>query len=270
MVLYSSGETMGKVLIKNGKAYVWDEHWVTINGGEPDAYHVLIKENNAEGNSPTKNDADNSPNDDFLRPKELMVMGANGKFVFIKPGNPMTHEDADEGRVNPSKGTDNCVSCVVTYEMRRRGFDVAAGPNNTWQSSRLSKEGPSGAWRTETGKPPHEEHFVGGRDEVVDKINKAINKGERHFLWFSWNGGGGHIITISKDKYGRLILYDAQKNKKSIGTAGLEQLIDKVDVYRKPAGVQGVGLMRVDNLIPNKAWMSGLLVANKKEEQNGT
>ena len=61
----------------------------------------------------------------------------------ITQGWPMTHDQADDRHANPNyvagerNGYDiNCQSCVVAYEMRRRGFDVEAlrrienDPNN--------------------------------------------------------------------------------------------------------------------------------------------
>ena len=52
----------------------------------------------------------------------------------VKRGWEMSHEEADSGKVNPNYLFDidaykyNCQCCVVAYEVRRRGFDVEAAP----------------------------------------------------------------------------------------------------------------------------------------------
>lgn len=248
---------MKYAIISDGKLYIEDDRWVTIRGN-----HVLIKEKfDYLNGSPYIQQT--SITNNALHPKKLMVEGNSNRSIFVTRGKPMTHEEADSGKVNPTNSNTNCTNSCVAYELRLRGFDVIAGTKSSWQQSNLSRNGPKGAWITETGKVPQEKHFTGDRSAIVRAIDNAIKQGERHFLWYSWKHGGGHIITITKDKWGRLILYDPQKNKESIGTAGLADLIDAADPNRKPCGVQGIGLMRVDNLIPRKSYMSGLLIASK-------
>jgi len=249
---------------RDGKVYIEDDRWVTIRGN-----HVLIKEK-ADYLNGAPNEQEVYIVNNSLHPNEFMVKGGKNKNVLVVRGNPMTHKEADSGKVNPTNSNTNCTNSCVAYELRLRGFDVVAGTEYNWQHSDLSKNGPKGAWMTETGKTPQEKHFTGDRSAIVNAIDNNIKPGERHFLWFSWNGGGGHITTITKDKWGRLLLYDPQKNKEDIGTRGLEDLINAADPTRKPCGVQGVGLMRVDNLIPRKSYMSGLLIANKRGAQNGS
>ena len=57
------------------------------------------------------------------------------KIAGVSRGKAMDHAKADSGRVNPNFGVSraygiNCQSCVVTYEARRRGYDVEVVPND--------------------------------------------------------------------------------------------------------------------------------------------
>lgn len=51
---------------------------------------------------------------------------------------------------NPYKGEDNCVHCVVTYELRRRGYDVIALPSYSaekWQEVNIGGYSSADRWR---------------------------------------------------------------------------------------------------------------------------
>ena len=63
-----------------------------------------------------------------------MLGNNNLDAIGVKQGLPMAQTEAMKG-ANPRYNLDlsykiNCQRCVPTYEMRRRGYDVAANPNN--------------------------------------------------------------------------------------------------------------------------------------------
>lgn len=65
------------------------------------------------------------------------ILGANNlDAIKVTQGAPMTQTQAMVGANPPYKGVSsdpfsvNCQRCVPTYEMRRRGYDVVANPNN--------------------------------------------------------------------------------------------------------------------------------------------
>lgn len=157
-------------------------------------------------------------------------------------GTPMTHDQADAGRVNPHYGEKssygiNCQSCVATYEARLRGYDVEVVPNDSAhqaceelaKNTRLiwkNKDGSDadfffgsnqwtykGAW---AGEAPTAKRFE-------KKLFEVLDENGRYTLQFKWKGfSAGHIVSLGKDANG-LVIYDPQSNKLMRG--------DKVSEY---------------------------------------
>ena len=59
-------------------------------------------------------------------------------------GTPMSYEEANLGKENPKYkekgGNINCQTCTVVHEMRRRGYDVEALPNDNKRFAKLCKK----------------------------------------------------------------------------------------------------------------------------------
>lgn len=134
-------------------------------------------------------------------------------------------EKDDLARVNPlvynfDKATkNNCMLCTVTYDMRRRGYDVEAGiARYGYLRDDIKKWYPDAnvvnlgetASNTRTSYKRMTESEI---STVKDSIIKSSGEGSRGNLMVSWAGGrGGHSMAY-EIKGGKLVIMDGQVNK---------------------------------------------------------
>lgn len=169
-------------------------------------------------------------------PKENAKSSDPSKTIAgVKRGKPMTHEQADSGRVNPHFGEKdsygiNCQSCVVAYEARRRGYDVEVVPNDAKHPMcRTLSRDTLLAWRNADGtkaeyalgtKWTRSDEWNGDKPTArrfEDMLRKSLDSVGRYNLEFKWRGvNAGHIVTIRKDEE-RLVIYDPQSNRTFTG-----------------------------------------------------
>ena len=153
------------------------------------------------------------------------------QIAGVTKSKPMDFEKANNKAANPHYDADvfidvtrpryenlnrpyriNCQTCVVAYEMRRRGYDVEAQPN--WGDDRNGCDKLStsclAAWRNpKTGGMPEPHQF-----KSLTQVAHAVKPGERHFLLYSHESGGGHIVTLGCDNTGPFV-YDPQTGARS-------------------------------------------------------
>lgn len=109
----------------------------------------------------------------------------------------------------------NCQSCVVAYEMRRRGYDVEAQPNmrgTVKQNGAFSlSQDTVSIWRNrETGAVPD---FISLYS--VEGLKEVIKPGARYSLQYTWegkdkkSGPSAHILTVERVD-GEIRIYDPQ------------------------------------------------------------
>lgn len=153
--------------------------------------------------------------------------------------------------VNPSDSDLNCQSCVLAYEMRRRGLDVAAKPRGV--AGTVLAIVPKLAFTdTRTGKCPDEKYYdappcvdKASIEALAHSLASELDAG-RYALSWQWVGAdSGHIVNLEKTTDGKLILVDAQTGERATGTKGLWE-------YFRPAieagsGIEHVSLFRTDN-----------------------
>lgn len=161
------------------------------------------------------------------------------KLAGVEQGEPMTHEQADTGRVNPNYGTQtayniNCQSCVVAYEARLRGYDIEVVPNDAAHPMcrRLSRDTRL-AWKDrQTGETP--DFMFPYRPTLSSKwqgdpptpkrfrqmLEESVQEGGRYHLGFGWKGSrrSGHIVTMGK-RNNELYIYDPQSDRTYTGKA---------------------------------------------------
>lgn len=191
----------------------------------------------------------------------------------IMRGKDMTFEEANEqrGNINYGKGKEygvNCQSCVVSNELRRRGYDVTAAPNLKKQGNipyELSRK-TNWAWiDPETMKMPDKKkaggQYVSGYsiktknlaqvNKELDEITKEVG---RYHINFVWKGGkSGHIITAERLENGIVRIYDPQTGK-----------IVKWPVTSKDISLKyGVSVLRVDNMLVNTDIIDGIVKKSK-------
>ena len=153
------------------------------------------------------------------------------KVAGVLGGEPMNFDKADGAKPNPnySKGggyTKNCQSCVVTYEMRRRGYNVQTLPKTPGSMLDVLSRNTSLAWvdRT-TGKNPA--YIVPGQKTIaksVEWLQNSLKANNRYTIEFAWKGGhSGHIVHIYK-RADVLYIYDPQTAKHYTGSALIDFL----------------------------------------------
>jgi len=152
------------------------------------------------------------------------------KIAGITPGAVMDFDKANHERPNPNfnKGggyRTNCQSCVVTYEMRRRGYDVQTLANSDGSMLKVLSRDTSLAWvdRT-TGKPPT--YIIPGQPTVKKTFNYLQNElksNNRYTIEFAWKGRGAHIVHIFKSG-DVLHIYDPQTGQSFKGAEVLDYL----------------------------------------------
>ena len=186
------------------------------------------------------------------------------------PTSTMSFEEANEGRGNPFYTTkkiywrENCQCCVVTNEMRRRGFKVRAMPNK-WIKDSIPVQlahNPEDAWiDPTTGQKPTRTQCGGNQNWPVIKVGtvesftKDLNSGTkaigRYFLSYHPKGSRyGHIITAERLPNGNLRLYDPQNGE----SMEWDDLISEMRIS------DGAKVFRVDNLFVNTDIIKGAVL----------
>lgn len=191
----------------------------------------------------------------------------------LEQGWIMTHEEANALKGNPNFGKSeeyniNCQSCVVAYELRRRGFDVEAmprfrnDPNDIPQKLALKIEM---AWKDVDSDEMPQRLKAGGAyydkeqkkylfktdEQVLEDFNEITKEKGRYHMFFSWKGKyrEGHIICVERLNNGQIRLYDPQSGK----TFDWDYIEKKVNLK------DGLQLYRVDNLLINEEIIGGVV-----------
>ena len=185
----------------------------------------------------------------------------------ITQGKPMTHDEANEKNPNPNYVAgeengynNNCQSCVVAYEMRRRGYDVEAlmriNNDQTNMPDKLSKRTQSAWIDQKTGEEPQKRRCGGAYDidrlgrvkyKSLKQINKELDEatsepGRYHIDWAWNNKEEGHIIVAERFENGGIRFYDPQTGK----VKQWKDIASRIKVNN------GVGVLRVDDLLLNE------------------
>lgn len=191
----------------------------------------------------------------------------------LEQGKPMTFEEANGMKGNPhykeAEGyRDNCQSCVVANELRRRGYDVEAQIREKSNSNNIPQQLSSKtewAWiDPQTGERP-KKITAGGEywnstlhrykaknsTELKKEFDELTKETGRYHLSFNWKGRSieGHIITAERFENGGLRLYDPQTG----------EVVDWKKLKMNIRIENGIRLYRVDNLLINEDIVSGIV-----------
>ena len=175
------------------------------------------------------------------------------EVVGVKKGKPMSHKEADSGNTNPkykphSDYSTNCQSCVVCYELRRRGFNVQTRPRiKVGQMQRLAQNATLAYIDPKTGQHPNPDIMrVGNPTNAYKWLNDNVGEGRYEFRVVWKSRYSGHIMTITKEN-GKVSIYDPQTNK----TYSTQEEITKEilnDVRFRGKENTKPFILRVDNL----------------------
>lgn len=197
--------------------------------------------------------------------KELSVA------LSVRQGKAMNFTEADEGRSNPNYVNldaqkegyyDNCQTCTVAYELRRRGFDVEALPNKSNEFYKKWCVKNSFDWRdrfvNEDGTRPQ---YAMSDYSVADTIQGKLTYIERitqdygrYEVYCSWKKTKcAHVFIVERQRSGNLLWFDPQSGKK--GSA--------FDDYLKKMKAHQIGIMRIDDKMVNPAFAARLKDASQ-------
>ena len=154
-----------------------------------------------------------------------------------------TTSDADMAACNQqySKGgvyKNNCISCALAYDMRRRGYDVEAAPIDTTSATNGSLPVQLGFYKgekLETFEVPKDP------DVATKQFSNRILKygdGSRGMLRIRWKNGDGHAVVWEVDG-NSVIVRDPQSNT----------IVDLLDYMRR---AKTFYYFRADNLEPTE------------------
>lgn len=181
----------------------------------------------------------------------------------VMQGKIMNFTEADGGHANPhfidkNAGEmgykDNCQTCTVAYELRRRGFPVEALPNKDWEILKCYKDKSITQYErflNPDGTSPKYIHPLVLSDSITAKvefIEKATTETGRYELYFPWkvrNGkeAGAHVIIVERLKNGKLLWFDPQSGKHGSHTV--------FKSFLKEAKPVGISVLRIDDKIIN-------------------
>ena len=195
-------------------------------------------------------------NSELAREIKRLDRSRNKLVAGVSAGEQMNFDKADGRKPNPNynKGggyQTNCQSCVVTYEMRRRGYNVQTLPNNEGSMLQVLSRDTSLAWvDRETGLPPK---YITPAQPTAKKtftfLQNELKSNNRYTIEFTWRGGTkGHIVHIDKVA-DELRIYDPQTGQIRRG----EQIVQ----YLKLTKISSIQLLDVE------ACDLNLNVANK-------
>lgn len=139
--------------------------------------------------------------------------------------------EEDMKAINPSvhnldtNTKNNCMMCTTAYELRRRGYDVAAGRSTTgFYSDKVTEWFPK-AKKVDVYNPPVgsgewtksrlKASSVIGNKELAEKTVNELKKqgdGARGNIMVQWGRGGGHSMAYEVSG-GNVIIRDCQINK---------------------------------------------------------
>ena len=148
--------------------------------------------------------------------------------------------------------TNNCLRATYTYEMRRRGFDVAATKTilASGQSSigaRVMSKSFKGAEKIKASRETkwYQNNAASPKD-ILSSLSKQPN-GSRGDLQMSWGFMmGGHSVAYEVIK-GKAVVFDTQSGKTYTNPQQLQKLTGKA---------RGVKFNRLDNKNLNQAFMT--------------
>ena len=164
--------------------------------------------------------------------------------------------DADMAACNPkySKGgvyKNNCISCALAYDLRRRGYDVESAPIDTTSATNGSLPVQLGFYKgekLETFEVPNDP------DVAVKQFTKNIvsyGDGSRGMLRIRWKNGDGHAVVWEVND-GSVIVRDPQNNT----------IIDLSEYMRR---AKTFYYFRTDNLEPTEKVTRFVKNQNSKE-----
>lgn len=191
------------------------------------------------------------------------------KVLPVLQGKIMNFTEADGSRCNPKFAIenarelgyyDNCQTCTVAYELRRRGFNVEAMSNKDNEFYEKwcvqNKFDWLDRFLTEDGKRANYKRSMTIKDTGLAKLkfieDQTAVQG-RYEIYCAWKGRkDGHVFIVERQKNGNLLWYDPQNGRRG-------GWMDFNDNYINKMQHDQIGVLRIDDKIINPKFGSRLL-----------
>lgn len=188
----------------------------------------------------------------------------------VKKGEPMSHYEANANRANPKfrRGVDdeysrNCQTCVLAYELRRRGYDVMAGPRDDLGTA-MAATLVSVVWvdpETKTYPVRRINAKVQTQQQAVEWFEETVKQGERYQLCVTWeNTTSAHTVVLMRNNVGELVIYDPQTGEHLIGSGPiLKRFMSHVSIQYSEVNGFSPYLYRIDNALVNIPFVQKII-----------
>lgn len=220
-------------------------------------------------------------------PPPKPVMYPSDTPLYTK-GKPMTHNEADSSNCNPNYSkpdykvkvasgvfhkmsyTSNCATCVLVYELRRRGYNVKAKPHDDTVSQGYLSSADNmtpfmsshsvGAYYTPDGKNATAMMSATATTpkKVIEWMKETIQDGQRYIIRVVWKKGNYGHVMIAERENGEMFIFDPQTGEHYKTELEIEALLKTVKL--KPSNKKSsLWLLRCDNVLIDETMLNSLL-----------
>lgn len=193
----------------------------------------------------------------------------------VMQGKIMNFTEADDMKGNPHYSDpdaqaqgywENCQTCTVGYELRRRGFPVEAMPNKNWDILKFysgNKMTQDDRFLNPDGSRPIKKRPLQLSDTITAKtgfIEDNTKEAGRYELYFEWKTRKGetpsaHVIVVERQKDGNLLWLDPQSGKHGSSTV-FKGFLTKAKPIK-------ISVLRIDDKIINPKFAERFKKASK-------
>lgn len=193
----------------------------------------------------------------------------------VMQGKIMNFTEADQLKGNPHYSDpdgiaegywENCQTCTVGYELRRRGFPVEALPNKNWEILKFYDEKKitqDDRFLNPDGSRPVPKHpltlsdTIEAKEQYIESVTQEVG---RYELYMPWKVKAGetpfaHVIIVERQKDGNLLWFDPQSGKHGASTL--------FNGFLKQARPVGISVLRIDDKIINLKFSERFKMASK-------
>lgn len=192
----------------------------------------------------------------------------------VMQGKVMNFTEADRGHANPHFNDvdastagyrDNCQTCTMAYELRRRGFHVEAAPNPIADGFKKRRDFSqfcahngvewTDRYLTNDGKAAEYEFSKNLTEDTMDAkkafIDARTSDIGRYEVYCAWKTGNAHVFIVERMKDGELLWFDPQTARRG------GSFDSSLDLMIK----EFIGVLRIDDKIINPKFASRLYKA---------
>ena len=216
----------------------------------------------------------NNKHADFT-PEVLKNIRDLDQALPVMQGKIMNFTEADQLKGNPHYSDpdgmtegywENCQTCTVGYELRRRGFPVEALPNKNWEILNFyndKKITQDDRFLNPDGSRPIPKHpltlsdTIEAKEKYIESVTKDTGRYELYLPWKYKEGETptAHVMIVERQKNGNLLWFDPQSGKHGASTL--------FQSFLKKAIPVKINVLRIDDKIINLKFSERFKRASK-------